>query len=130
MEFPAFTVCPQYSNAFKCDVLTKDKLTPSDLREFNYPKYVDSAKYLEEVCYNLSEVVKDISVIVQENPSGSHSTFSTSLFSSTKMMNYSDQFYHLYGRCSTFQIPLWIQKLQVIKVVPKTNIANTYKLIK
>ena len=114
MEFPAFTVCPEFSSAFKSDVLKKDKLTPSDLRKFNYPKHVDSAKYLEKVSYNLSEVVKNISVNVQENSSGNNST-ELILFSSNniKMMNYTDQFYHLFGRCYTFQIPLWIQKLLV-----------------
>ena len=105
-------------------------MTPSDLRKFNYPKYVDSAKYLEEVSYNMSELVKDITVKVQENPFGKNSAKFILFSSNIKMMNYSDQFYHLFGRCYTFQIPLWIQKLQVIKVVPNTNISNTYKLIK
>ena len=113
MEFPAFTVCPEFSNAFKSDVLTKDKLTPSDLRKFNYPKYVDSAKYLEEVSYSMSELVKDITVKIQENPSGISSTEFILFSSNINMLNYSDQFYHLFGRCYTFQIPLWIQKLLV-----------------
>ena len=114
MEFPAFTVCPEFSNAFKSDVLTKDKLTPSDLRKFNYPKYVDSAKYLEEVSYNMTELVKDITVNVQET-SGNNSTEFILFSSNINMLIYSDQFYHLFGRCYTFQIPLWIQKLLVNK---------------
>ena len=113
MEFPAFTMCPGYSIAFKSHVLKRDKLTPSDLRKFNYPKHVDSATYLEEVCYSISEVVKNISVTVQENSPENDSTQFILFSSNIKMMNYTDQFYHHFGRCYTFQIPLWIQKLLV-----------------
>ena len=113
MEFPVFTVCPKYSNAFKYAILKKDKLSPSDLRKFNYPKYVDSAKYLEKISYNLSEVIKSISVLVQETSFGNNSTEFILFSSNIKMMNYTDQFYHHFGRCYTFQIPLWIQKLLV-----------------
>ena len=113
MEFPAFTMCPGYSIAFKSHVLKRDKLTPSDLRKFNYPKYVDSAKYLEKISYNLSEVIKSISVLVQETSFGNNSTEFILFSSNIKMMNYTDQFYPKFGRCYTFQIPLWIQKLLV-----------------
>ena len=114
MEFPAFTICPGFSNAFKYDILKRDKLTPSDLRKFNYPKYVDSATYLKEVCYNIFEVIKNISVTVQENLSENDST-EFILFSSNniKVMNYTDQFYHHFGRCYTFQIPSFFHKLLV-----------------
>ena len=61
-DFPSMTICPDYTVAYKTDVLAKYNVTDSDIRKFRFPKLknLTSLEFYRMVTFELNEVLKDM----------------------------------------------------------------------
>ena len=99
---PAFTICPQFEGGYKKKLL-KEKygLTPSDVRNFKYPKDLNNSRlFFEEITYNISELIKSIEI--RTSLQGNFKLDATkyqhrNLFEETNWLSF--------GRCFTLELP-------------------------
>ena len=108
-EFPVFTICPSYHKSYKPELLSKDGLNVSDMRNLNYPKDKDSAIYLKKVTHNVTELIKSITFILADYED-KDVTFDSN---NDLLYNTKRQFYLEFGLCFSMQTPQDIQKFQV-----------------
>ena len=108
-EFPVFTICPCYHKSYKPELLSQDGLSVNDMRNFNYPKDKDSAKYLKRVTHNITELIKRISFILADHEAEEVIFYSDSDF----LNNTKRQFNRHFGICFTMQIPQDIKNFKV-----------------
>ena len=108
-EFPVFTICPCYHKSYKPELLSQDGLSVNDMRNFNYPKDKDSAKYLKRVTHNITELIKRISFILADHEDEEVIFDSDSDF----LNNTKRQFNRHFGICFTMQIPQDIKNFKV-----------------
>ena len=109
-EFPVFTICPSYHKSYKPKLLSKDGLSVSDMRNFNYPKDKDSFKYLKRVTHNVTELIKSISFILadHEDEEVRFASDSSDFLNNTKR-----QFNSHFGFCFTMQVTQDIKNFKV-----------------
>ena len=108
-EFPVFTICPSYHKSYKPELLSKDGLNVSDMRNLNYPKDKDSAIYLKKVTHNVTELIKSITFILADYED-KDVTFDSN---NDLLYNTKRQFVKAFGFCFTMQVPQYIQKFKV-----------------
>ena len=66
-ELPVFTICPQYGKGYKENLLKEMyNLTASDMRHFNFPRNEDTKQFFEKATYDLSELVKSVTIITND----------------------------------------------------------------
>ena len=99
---PAFTICPQFEGGYKKNLL-KEKygLTPTDVRNFKYPKDLNNSRvFFEEITYNISEFIKSIEIrtSLQGNFKLEASKYRNgNFFEETNWLSF--------GRCFTLELP-------------------------
>ena len=61
-EFPAFTICPDYHEAYKEDILEKYNLTGDDVRNMKMPANLSMSikDLLDSITYSLDELLNQL----------------------------------------------------------------------
>ena len=65
VTFPAFTICPDYFNSYKREILSRNGLNVKDIwNSITFPQNLNGslADFFEEVTYDLEEVVYSVEV--------------------------------------------------------------------
>ena len=130
-KFPSITICPDYSVAYKEDVLRSYGVTAGDIRNQDFPNFTEmtSLEFYNLVTYDLNELLKDLfieafsvmpgtrysSFLITEQCATNHST--ESLFGNIMRLDLSQNwkviYYRTFGRCYTYTMPAWIKSLRV-----------------
>ena len=130
-KFPSITICPDYSVAYKEDVLRSYGVTAGDIRNQDFPNFTEmtSLEFYNLVTYDLNELLKDLfikvfsvmpgtrysSFLITEQSATNHST--ESLFGNIMRLDLSQNwkviYYRTFGRCYTYTMPAWIKSLRV-----------------
>ena len=123
--FPQLTICPDYGIAYKTGILKSFNLTPSDIRNYNYPKVenMTSYEFHNLVTYEIDEVLYEMEIEVARpllTKSETYKikyTFDNISESDTKVMfdtnDWHEQRYNTFGRCYSYTTPILIQKSEV-----------------
>ena len=116
VEFPEFTICVDYDQSYK----TYNGITHKEMRNMDYPKHNDTAKFYKSMTYEISEIVDKIKIKVR---SGKFPKITLMFDDITEeredliKMNEYEWFRSKnrtsIGRCFSFHIPLWIRELKV-----------------
>ena len=106
-EFPAFTICPQYEEAYKKDILSQYGSDSAAIRGLNFPKNVNMSAndFFDMVTYSISEIVKsgEIKVSNKEKPGKKPGEGKIPIIVDDS--TWISQTYILFGRCYTYAVP-------------------------
>ena len=129
VEFPEFTICTDYDHAYK----NKYGVSPSQMRNMDYPKHNNTAELYKSMTYEISEIINKIKIEVRN---GKYKRLTLGFdvpVENEEMIRMNKYEWFIsknrtsLGRCFSFQIPQWIKELKVIfyyqKYVDK-NIVN------
>ena len=113
-EFPAFTICPQYEEAYKRDILSEYGSDPDKIRKLIFPNNVDipAKDFFELITFSADEIIESMrvkkGVAEKENPDTSNDVL---IFANSSQ--WISQTYILFGRCYTYAMPDEFIKLKV-----------------
>ena len=114
-EFPTFTICADYYQAYKPNILKKYSVTPSDIRNhfFTKLKHGNTSTYeiFEEATHELIDIVKFF-VIGVKNPMKSSGEYTVNIPLNEDL--WKRQNYHALGRCYSLKLPIEILESEVI----------------
>ena len=125
-EFPALTVCADYKVAYKWDVLKKYNLTPSHIRNLNFPPLSNSmtaVDFYNSVTHELEEIILDMNIKVANSTPYSNYVLTNDhdhedhITVSVKTLDLTEDWltlrYKTFGRCYTYCMPTRIKKQKV-----------------
>ena len=106
-EFPAFTICPQYEEAYKKDILSQYGSDPGKIRDLIFPKNVNMSanEFFEMVTYSVSEIVKSGKIKVSNKEKPGENPGEDTIPMIVDDSTWISQTYILFGRCYTYSVP-------------------------
>ena len=125
VEFPEFTICTDYDHAYK----NKYGISPSQMRNMDYPKHNNTAELYNSMTYEISEIINKIKIEVRN---GKYKRLTLGFdvpVENEEMIRMNKYEWFIsknrtsLGRCFSFQIPQWIKDLKVILLL--ITIKNT-----
>ena len=135
-EFPSVTICPDYSIAYRRDVLAKFNTTVGEIRSLNFPNLsISTSRFFDLVTQNLTEILTSLTIKTLEKDNGS-SFIKTTMYDENipsifKRSSISEHFkiiddkewithvYLLFGRCYSYNIPIDLKRRGVYEELKK-----------
>ena len=129
-EFPALTICPDYFEAFRKEELTKFNITKRDIRTFDFIKFnsttLDTLEQYHKVTHNLRDIVQKFTISMTKALKGTKHTKisyihgpisqiegSKEKFETLDETKWTTQYYQVFGRCFTYQMPDELRESQI-----------------
>ena len=112
-EFPAFTICPQYEEAYKRDILAEYGSDPDKIRKLIFPNNVDipAKDFFELITFSADEIIESMRIKVGVEEKDNPDSNDVLIFANSSL--WTSQTYILFGRCYTYAIPDEFIKLKV-----------------
>ena len=130
-EFPTITICPDYSVAYKKEILKAHNAKASDVRKYRFPetKNITTFEFYLSATYDLEELLAELTIEASNGIEGSN--FTTLVFNSPQSRNpdfgksaskkildlnpkdWKSQHYLIFGRCFSYDMPQWLKNLMV-----------------
>ena len=106
-EFPAFTICPQYEEAYKKDILSQYGSDPGKIRDLIFPKNANMSAndFFEMVTYSVNEIVKSVEIKVSNKEKPGKNSGEDEVPIIIDDSTWISQTYILFGRCYTYAVP-------------------------
>ena len=142
-EFPALTICPDYNDAFRKKELEKFNITKLDIRRHDFTKFNSSTlstlEQFERVTQDLQDVIEKFTIELTSPLEGSEYTkvsYNTGKHSqeigSNELINFLNendtdwrtQYYMVFGKCFTYNIPKNHQRSQVASISVKVKLSS------
>ena len=136
VEFPTLTVCPDYTPAYKPEILHKYGMTTKDIKNFNYPSNITKSisEIYHQASHSIEELIEqiEISTIKKVNDSGANRFYlefnskvtKSYLEGSAYFLAQNDHEYFWsvknttnFGQCYSMKTPKWILDLKVSKTL-------------
>ena len=130
--FPHLTICPDYHDAYKVDILQKCNTSASHIRKYKFPQVPNMTTYefynfitleLSEVLYTI-KVTNPInmhnrqifSVTYTQHPTAPEQWYNDVASLPLNHQDWNTQRYKTFGRCYTFIIPKLILQAKIKKI--------------
>ena len=132
--FPHLTICPDYHDAYKGDILQQYNTSAGQIRKYKFPKVPNMTTYefYDLITLELSEVVDTIKVKVTnainmhnkhiftvtytQNPTAPEQWYNDIASLPLNQEDWTTQRYKTFGRCYTFNIPKLILQATITKI--------------
>lgn len=134
-EFPALSICADFFDAYKTDILENYDSSPENIRSLKFPNtsYLESLPLFESVTLNLTELIQSVEFNFHEPFPG---TKVSHLLLAQEVNEENDQYmvktlenedwiqknWLTLGRCYTYKLPQELRKLNVRSITIVTNV--------
>ena len=128
VDFPTFTLCPEYRAAFKDSILEKYNTSSNEMRGMKFPNNISKTTFelYMESTFDLDEVLKDMRIVTNGAESGYTKFFIQNITDVEKLpkdglvfdfteVEWKTQYYFTFGRCFSYTIPDSIKTQRVNK---------------
>ena len=106
-EFPTFTICPTYEDAYKSEILSKYDSDTWKIRNLVFPSNVNMSaiEFFEMVTYSVDEIVTSMKIKIGDNGQVQDDKSKSDIMVYPNATEWINQTYILFGRCYTYTIP-------------------------